>query len=219
MKIVNIKKLEKKVPTVDIEVSETHSYQLENGVVSHNTLSLLAGEPPGANPGFSTYMIRRVQVASNDPLIEVLRSANYHMEYKRKLDGTEDRKTFVVDFPCKFNDNIILTKDMNAIAQLEMIKKVQTIWSDSAVSCTVYYKKEELPEIREWLKNNYENCVKSVSFLLHTGHGFDQAPLEEITKEEYEKLISKVKPICDIQFSNGELLDDFECTTGHCPIK
>lgn len=38
------------------------------------------------------------------------------------------------------------------------------------------YRDEELPEIKEWLRKNYNDGVKSISFLLHSDHGFDQAP-------------------------------------------
>ena len=70
------------------------------------------------------------------------------------------------------------------IKQLEYVKRLQAEWSDNAVSVTVYYRKEELPELKEWLKANYNEHLKSVSFLLHSEHGFLQAPYEEILKEE-----------------------------------
>jgi hypothetical protein len=54
-----------------------------------------------------------------------------------------------------------------------------------------YYKKEELPEIKQWLKENYKDSVKSVSFLLHSEHGFKQAPYEEITKEDAESWLGR----------------------------
>jgi hypothetical protein len=76
-----------------------------------------------------------------------------------------------------------------------------------------------LPEIKEWLKNNYETSIKSVSFLLHSDHGFTQAPYEEITKEKYEELVKKVKPIQILNNSVGSDFDDLECSTGVCPIK
>lgn len=41
MKIKSIKKMEKPIPTWDIQVENTHSYLLSNGVVSHNTSNIL----------------------------------------------------------------------------------------------------------------------------------------------------------------------------------
>ena len=40
------------------------------------------------------------------------------------------------------------------------------------------------------MNNNFNENIKTCSFLLHSEHGFDQAPLEEITKEKYEEMIS-----------------------------
>ncbi|MCX8008295.1 MAG: hypothetical protein N3A54_01180, partial [Patescibacteria group bacterium] len=119
----------------------------------------------------------------------------------------------------KYPENTIVAKKMSAVQQLELVKKMQTLWSDNAVSCTVYYRKEELPEIKEWLKENYENSIKSISFLLHSDHGFSQAPYEEISKEKYEDLVKKVKPIDIIEDGSGELFNDLECSNGVCPVK
>jgi hypothetical protein len=120
----------------------------------------------------------------------------------------------------RFPDGTVLAKDCTAVKQLEYVKRMQTEWSDNAVSVTVYYRKEELPEIKEWLRKNYNDSVKAVSFLLHSEHGFLQAPLEEITKEEYDKLVSEVQPITDLKgicYTEDEL--EQECAGGQCPIR
>jgi hypothetical protein len=106
---------------------------------------------------------------------------------------------------------------MTAIDQLEEIKKLQTIWSDNSVSCTVYYRKEELPEIRAYLKKHYKGSFKSLSFLLHSEHGFQQAPYEEITKEEFSELVSKTTIITSI--NDGEIGLDDDCASGACPVR
>jgi hypothetical protein len=81
----------------------------------------------------------------------------------------------------------------------------------------VYYRLEELDEIKEWMKNNYEKSLKTVSFLLHNDHGFDQAPYEKITQEQYEKRVSRLGGIASMQ--SGELLDGIECEGGACPVR
>jgi hypothetical protein len=97
---------------------------------------------------------------------------------------------------------------------------MQTEWADNAVSVTVYYRKEELSEIQEWLSKNYDKSVKSVSFLLHVDHNFALPPYEEITKSEYDKMLAKVDfstPIHEVAFMGDLDLDN--CATGACPIK
>ena len=182
------------------------------------TLSLLAGATPGVHPAFSKYYIRRVRMSSNDVLIKTCKDLGYYTEYVKNFDGSIDYNTTIIEFPCYAGEDVILAKEMSAIKQLELVKQIQTIWSDNAVSVTVYYHKEEIPEIKKWLKDNYKDTLKSVSFLLHSEHGFIQAPYEEITKEKYEELIKNIKPIFNNNLGQGELNIE-NCIIGSCPIK
>jgi hypothetical protein len=109
---------------------------------------------------------------------------------------------------------------MTAIDQLKVIRELQTKWSDNSVSVTIYYRLHELEEIKEWLKENYTDNIKTCSFLLHNEHGFKQAPFEEITKEQYEELMKKVIPITSGNINSqtdGELTSD--CAGGACPVR
>ena len=182
------------------------------------TLSLLAGVTPGAHPGYSEYYIRRIRMSADSELVNVCRNNGFRIEYVRNFDGTEDHSTVVVEFPCKFPKGTKFAADMSAVDQLDVIKRLQAEWSDNSVSVTVYYRKEELDEIKAWLRENYVN-VKSVSFLLHNEHGFDQAPLEEIDKKTYNKIKSQCKPITSIQDINMEDIDIQDCATGACPVR
>lgn len=182
------------------------------------TLSLLAGVTPGAHPGFSQYYIRRVRMDSSSELVQTARSHGYHVEPVRNFDGTEDHGTSVVSFPCSFPEGTVFAGDVTAVYQLEVIRRLQEEWSDNAVSVTIYYRKEELPQIKQWLKENYFN-VKSVSFLLHNDHGFDQAPMEEITKEQYEEMAAKVTPITSLVSLNMDDVDIQDCEGGACPVR
>jgi hypothetical protein len=113
-----------------------------------------------------------------------------------------------------------MAEDCSAIQQLNIVKSLQTKWADQAVSVTVYYRKEELPAIKQWLSENYDNCVKSVSFLLHQDHNFAQAPLEKISKEQYDRMLKQIKPIeYSVGISSEEIENNFECSSGACPIK
>jgi len=205
----------------DNEYSDKHGFPRSiklTTVKPSGTLSLLAGVTPGAHPGFSEYYTRRIRMAANSELAHVARSNGYFVEYVRNFDGTEDHSTVVVSFPCKFPKGTKFAEDMTAVDQLEVIKRLQREWSDNSVSVTIYYRKEELDEIREWLADNYIN-TKSVSFLLHTGHGFDQAPLEEITKVEYDKQRSNVIPITSLDSVELDDVELADCDTGACPVR
>lgn len=209
--------------TYDIEVENAHHYRL-GGTVSHNTLSLLGGCTSGVHPGFARYYKRRIRIASESPLIKVAKDHGYPVEFVKNFDGTLDHTTQIITFPYSLPENTVLAENCSAIQQLEWVKKLQTEWSDNSVSVTVYYRKNELPEIKEWLKNNYNNSVKSVSFLLHSDHGFQQAPLEQITREEFLELNSQCKEITDLSGicfteESDEMINQGECVGGACPMR
>lgn len=182
------------------------------------TLSLLAGVTPGAHPGYSQYYIRRIRMASDSQLSKMCRENGYNIEYVRNFDGTDDHSTVVVEFPCSFPSDTKFADDMTAIDQLEVIKRLQQEWSDNSVSVTIYYRKNELDDIKAWLSENYVN-VKSVSFLLHSEHGFDQAPLEEITLEKYNEMKEKVNPITSLDHISFDEVQIDECEGGACPVR
>ena len=184
------------------------------------TLSLLAGSTPGVHPAYSKYYTRRIRMSSNDALVSYCRDLGYYIEYAVNFDGSENHDTVVVEFPCETPDGALFADDMGVVQQLEMVKKLQEVWSDNAVSVTAYYSENELQTLKQWLSDNYETGIKSVSFLLRQKHGFKQAPYEEITKESYELKKSKVKPLVSIiQNIGNEALEGIECEGGACPIK
>jgi ribonucleotide reductase alpha subunit len=183
------------------------------------TLSLLAGVTPGVHPNpAGPYYIRRVRISSQSPLIDVCRKHGYPIEYQRKFDGSEDKSTMVISFPCKLPETTPVAADYDWKTQMDMVRKMQAEWSDNSVSCTVYYKKEDLEDIKQYLKDHFRHEMKTVSFLLYHGHGFDQAPYETITKEQYEDMVSKTKPITSVEVKEDDM-ELMDCATGACPIK
>ena len=205
----------------DVEYSAKHGWPKSIKLTTtkpSGTLSLLAGVTSGVHPAIFQYFIRRIRMASDSPLIQIARENGYKVEYQRNFDGTDDKNTMIVEFPCSYPEGTVLAKDTTAVDQLNWVKRLQTEWSDNAVSCTVYYRREELPAIKAWLAENFNTCTKTVSFLLHNDHGFDQAPFEEITKEQYLELKGKVKPIVSIN-KQIDMIDSLECQTGACPVR
>ncbi|MBI5414941.1 hypothetical protein HZA38_05525 [Candidatus Peregrinibacteria bacterium] len=187
------------------------------------TLSILAGATPGVHPAYSKYYTRRIRMSSDDPLVQLCREAGLHVEHVKQFDGSEDHRTSVVSFPIQVEDGVIVAAEMTAIKQLDLVKHLQSYWADNSVSVTVYYKIEELPEIKKWMKANYNTGLKTVSFLLHQKHGFEQMPYEEISAEQFEKEIKKFKGF-PFQKDMKELrtrtfAESVECEGGHCPVR
>ncbi len=207
----------------DKEYSKIHGFPESiklTTVKPSGTLSLLAGVTSGVHPATAgQYFIRRITISSNSPLIEVIKSHGYHVEYKKNFDGTNDYSSMIAEFPCKYADGVISADDMTVFEQLDMVQFMQKNWSDNSVSVTAYYKKEELPELREYLEENFNDNFKTLSFLLYSGHGFVQAPFEPISKEQYEYLTDKVIPIESITINEEDVEELGACGIGGCPIK
>lgn len=173
----------------------------------------------GIHGPLSRYMIQRVRFSASDPAIPLLKAAGHLVQPDVKLDKTLDHSTLVVDFYQKAPDGFpVVDEGLGTWKQLDILKMAQKHWADQAVSVTVYYKKEEIPAIKAWLTNNLQ-YLKSISFLMEMGHGFDLAPKEAITEEEYTRLSKKVKPVSFDEVGDGGLLSDLECEGGVCPVR
>jgi len=136
------------------------------------------------------------------------------------FDGSRDLNTMVISFPVETPNATVLAKDMTAIDQLKTQLFMQTFWADNSVSMTCYYKPEELPDIHQYLMESYDEGIKSASFLRHSEHGFIQAPMEPMSKEEYMALKSKTGPIEGLEDNEERGLDEsLECVSGACPIR
>ena len=185
------------------------------------TLSLLGGTTPGVHPSVAgQYYIRRITMSSDSPLVEVCKSHGYHVEFKENLDGSMDRTSVVVEFPCKYPDGVVSFNEVTVFEQLEMVQFMQKNWSDNSVSVTAYYTKEDLPDLKKYVEDNFANGFKTLSFLLQgSASGFKQLPEESITKEQYEYLASKVKPITSVQINEDDFDELGACGIGGCPIK
>lgn len=182
------------------------------------TVPLVAEVLSGIHPAWSQYLIRRIRFSAGDELVPILAEAGHHIEPELLFDGTYNQGTKVIDFYIKHEDSIpCADKDFTTWKQLDNLVFAQKWWADQAVSVTVYYRKEEIPEIKKWLESNIAN-IKSISFLCHNDHGFKQAPLEKISKEQYERLSSKIKPIDEVKSLNS-LVEDITCEGGACPVK
>lgn len=183
------------------------------------TLSLLGDVTAGIHPAYSKFYIRRVRFAANDPLIPLLKEAGHKVEPVIKFDGSLDHETLVVDFPCKAPEGTpVADEDWDTWKQLDILKMAQKYWSDNSVSVTVYYKREDIPDIKNWLRENLGD-IKSISFLCHSEHGFKQAPYEAITEDIYNSSVASLRPLDTDSLSAAQDVDLNECEGGACPIK
>lgn len=153
------------------------------------TISLLPGVTPGIHYPHDEYYIRNVRIAKNSTLLTIVKEAGYPVE-----DDKYSPSTVVVSFPIHEKYFTRGKDHVSMWEQLENAAQMQYYWSDNSVSITVTFNKDEASQINEALKL-YETRLKSVSFLPLSDHGYEQAPYISITKEKYDKLREKIKPL------------------------
>ncbi|MBP9037712.1 MAG: fused protease/ribonucleoside-triphosphate reductase [Candidatus Cloacimonas sp.] len=176
------------------------------------TVSLLAGATPGIHYPESQYYIRRVRLSKHSDLIKPLQKAGYKIE---PAIGQED-STLVVEFPVTVGDKIRTVKELSMWEQLALGAFMQKYWSDNQVSQTVTFDPEtEGKDIANAL-NIYQYQLKGVSFLPRIKEGvYQQMPYEAITKEEYEKMLAKLKPL-DLSNSIEDGIGEQYCNNDVC---
>ncbi len=201
------------------EIKSEKSVKLTT-VKPSGTVSLLPGVTPGVHPAYSRYYTRRIRFSAEDPIVAACRRSGYHVEPKVEFDGTLDHSTQIVSFPVDVGPDTVVASDVSALKQMEMQQFLQTYWSDNAVSVTVYYRDEELPAIKEKLKTDYRDKIKTISFTKHEKHGFKQAPYEEITAAQFAEMSAKVKPVTRLDDAQQwDIVDSLECSSGACPTR
>jgi ribonucleotide reductase alpha subunit len=172
----------------------------------------------GCHPAYSKYIIQRIRFSSSDDLVPLLRAAGHNVEMETFQDGKKNPDTVVVDFYVDSKDAPAADGGFDTWKQLDVLLKLQKHWADQAVSITVYYTKENLEQVKVWLKENISK-IKSISFLLHQGHGFIQAPKEPITEEQYLALSKNIRELDISTAHEAKEVDNADCEGGFCPIK
>lgn len=220
MKIQSIHKCSKPELTVDIEVETTHSYQLENGWVSHNTVSNLVDSASGIHARHSDYYIRTVRADKKDPLAQMMIDAGFYAE----PDVTRPEHTWVFYFPQKSPKGAITRHERTAIEQLEFWKMYQDHWCEHKPSATIYVKEDEWLDVGAWIYRNFDK-VSGLSFLPNSEHIYKQAPYQDITKAEYDEWVKKLPKMVDwsklVEYEDRDNTigsQTMSCSSGVCEI-
>lgn len=185
-------------------------------IISHNTVSLLAGVTPGVHFPTSKFYIRRVRIPTEFPLLPILVKAGYKVE---PCIGSE-KTTSVIEFPMKYSGNVRTQDDVSMWEKLSLSAFMQEHWADNQVSVTITFDpKTEGNQIKHAL-DYFQHKLKSVSFLPSDTTAYLQKPYEKITEEQYNEMISKLKKIdiVNIRYKNNAPEDeqDAYCDSDKC---
>jgi len=190
------------------------------------TLSKIMDTTEGVNKPLGKYIFNNVQFGKHDPLIEILRLANYNI-FNHPTDDT----AVLVTLPVSYDDvefekvNGIEVNLESAITQLERYKLLQNNWADQNVSVTISYDLNEVENIINWLLANWESYV-GVSFIYRNDPtktakdlGYLFLPQEVVSKEIYNYYISTLLPVNLDAGNSFDEIDINECVSGVCPVK
>jgi ribonucleoside-diphosphate reductase alpha chain len=162
------------------------------------TVSQLVDSASGLHPRFAPYYVRRVRNSVNDPLTQFLASQGVPWEMDKMSPNTA-----VFSFPQKSPDGAVCKDGLTAIEQMKYWKHIQDNWCEHKPSITVYYGADEYMELGAWVWEHFDE-VSGVAFLPRLEHTYEQAPYEEITKEQYEELKATMPTIDWSQFTEDE---------------
>ena len=131
------------------------------------------------------------------------------------VDPEKETNTTVVYFPVHESLFVRSKTDVSIWEQVELAAQLQRDWADNQVSCTVTFKPEEAKDIKHVL-DMYDYKLKGISFLPLEDHGYEHAPYQEITKEEYEAYAASVTPV-DRFDTEAEVMNLF-CDSDKCEL-
>ena len=175
------------------------------------TVSLLPGSTHGIHFPYSEYYWRTIRFDKGSPITQALRDAGY------RIEQGETETTAIVYFPIKEENFSTSVQDLSIWEQTEIAAQMQHYWADNQVSVTINFKPEEAKDIKKVLEL-YDHKLKSISFLPFIEHGYKHAPIQPITREEYEAATKKIKPVFLQQEGNtnteagGKYCDSDKCT-------
>ena len=184
------------------------------------TVSQLVDSASGIHARHNPYYIRTVRGDNKDPLTEFMKEQGIPNE----PDVMKPDHTTVFSFPMSCSDTAIYRNDMSAIEQLEIWKCYAQHWCEHKPSVTISVKESEWVNVGNWCWDNFD-YLSGVSFLPFSDHTYQQAPYQDIDKEQYNSLQSKMPEKID-----WAMLQDFEkedntrgsqelaCTAGSCEL-
>ena len=190
------------------------------------TTSLTLGTSSGIHAWHNDYYIRRVRVGKNESMYGYLNTNHPELIEDDYFRGHD---TAVISIPQKAPTGSILRTE-SPFDLLERVKTVATKWvkgghnsgsNSHNVSATISLKEEDWELAGEWMWKNRKH-YNGLSVLPYNGGTYVQAPFEDCTKEDYEKMM---KALTEIDLSKvieeddeTNLSGELACAGGACEI-
>ena len=195
-------------------------------VKPEGTASLVLGTSSGIHAWHAPFYRRRVRVLKNEAIYKYL--------LKKLPELVEDdffKKSTqaIISLPIRAPENAIFRTEP-AEDLLNRIKQINTKWirpghvtgeNTHNVSATVSVQEHEWADVASWMWDNRE-FYNSLTVLPFDGGSYKQPPLEDITEEEYLRMMELVKEI-DLsealeEEDTTDLLMEAACSGGSCTL-
>jgi ribonucleoside-diphosphate reductase alpha chain len=185
------------------------------------TVSQLTDSASGIHARHNDYYIRTVRGDNKDPLTQFLINTGVYNEPEHNKPDS----TTVFSFPTKAPDGAVTRKSMSSVEQLELWKTYALHFCEHKPSVTITVKEHEWMEVGAWVYENFD-VASGVSFLPYDDHTYEQAPYQDIDKDEYSEWMLAYGNVT----IDWEKLTEFEkedntngsrelaCTAGVCEV-
>jgi len=184
------------------------------------TVSQLVNSASGIHTRHSEYYIRTVRGDRKDPLTQFMIDSGIPAE----PDFYNPDNNMVFSFPIKSPDGCVTREDRTAIEQLELWLAYQRHWCEHKPSVTISVRDEEWMDVGAWVYKHFDE-MSGVSFLPHSDHSYQQAPYQQVDKEQYDSLMEHMPESIDwSRLSEYEAEDStkssqtFACTGDVCEV-
>jgi ribonucleoside-triphosphate reductase len=156
------------------------------------TVSTLVDSASGIHARHSDYYLRSVRSDKNDPLAQLMIDQGIPYED----DVMKPDHNYVFYFPCKSPKSSKKRTDINAIEQLKVWRIYQENYTEHKPSVTVSVKDDEWMEVGAYVYRHFDR-MSGISFLPFSDHNYQQAPFQELTKEQYNEWVAKMPKVVD----------------------
>lgn len=188
----------------------------------------------GVHKPLGRYIFNNVNFSKDDPLIRILEDAHFDI-----MENPYDVTGRIVKFPVEYNnipfDKITKTirgeeveVEVNlesAVSQLDRYKMVQDHYVDHNCSITVSYDLSEVPDIIDWLMDNWDSYI-GVSFIYRNDPtktaaelGYPYLPQEVVDADTFRTYVSKLGDVDLSGTDIEEMVQIDDCAGGACPIR
>lgn len=173
------------------------------------TVSLLVDSASGMHPRHAAYYLRRVRISAVDPILAMLRDQKLPCVPEPSLtEGIEG--SYVLELPVRAPEQAVLRDQLSALEQLEHWRMVKRYYTEHNPSVTISIGADEWIRVADWLFERWDE-LGGLAFLPRSQSVYPLAPLEEISRQEYER---RVAALPRIDFSRLVLYEKEDHTAG-----